>query len=174
MAKTFCRGVVGLAVLYALAVAAFALFHYEGERPDVPGLFADFHGWVGGLFGGSRAAPREPRAEVPPPPPPPPDPTPPPPPPPPVQPPPAVARDPVETALSAIEDETLPRAETIARTLRDMDRGPDFDAKRGEVLGLLGKARDVLDPILEKTPAHPRANRLWDRLQNLSNAVRRL
>jgi hypothetical protein len=42
------RVVVGLAVLYVLALVAFSRLHY-GDRPtpDVAGVARDFHRWIG-------------------------------------------------------------------------------------------------------------------------------
>jgi hypothetical protein len=172
MAKTLCRVLLGLAVLYAAAVGAFALLHYDGGRPSADVVIGDFHAWLG--LGSRDSSP--PDASPPPAPPPPETPYVPPPTPPPVpSPEPAPSRDSaaVRAGLAKAEED-LKAVEATAKSLRAMERGPEFEAKRGEALGVLGNVRTALNPILDEDPKHATANKLWDRLQSLYNALRHL
>ena len=70
--------------------------------------------------------------------------------------------------------QTLRQIERDAPKLRQMDRDASFEPARIVVLSELCEARDALNVILDTRPDHPRANRLWDQLQQLLVAVRKL
>lgn len=170
MARIFCQSLLGLVILYALAVAGYAFFHYEGDRPSADVVLADFHAWVG--IGSGRGGPPPP-PHVPAPPPPAPPPKPPDPTPEPPKPTEDVASPEVTKQLDEIEA-SLKAAEQAARTLRDMTRGPGFDEQRGKILGATGQARETLGKILDGAPKLRRANELWDKTLQLHNAVSHL
>jgi hypothetical protein len=170
VAKILGRIALGLVVLYAGAVLAFALLHYGGDRPGAGTVLSDFHAWLGV----GSAEPRPPPPLVLPPPP---QPEPPPPVPvlPPVEPEPAApaGQAPSKAELDAVE-KNLEEAETEARAIRGMDRGPAFDERVRAVLARLGEAREVLNRVLDAAPRDARGNKLWDRLQKVHNAVRHM
>lgn len=170
MAKLIARAVVTLALLYAGAAAVFAWLHYEGARPQVPQILADFHAWGGGLFASTSVekpatGPERP-APAPPPPPAPQAPTPPAP----------VAADPETRELDHIESDVLPKTLELMRSLRDMERGDgvDFERVRTDALAQLGDAKTYLNGLLEKDSHHKRANRLWSRLQEMYVALKKM
>lgn len=166
MSKFIARLVVTLGLLYVGGAVAFAQLHYaEGQRPDVPGVLTEFHGWLGSFFR-STANPA-------------------PPPPPPALPPvvaepeapaPAEPADPEEQELNRIEREVLPKATELGTKLRNMERGDgvEFDRLRAEAMSSLGDARDYLNALLEKDSHHKRANALYNRLQGIYRALKSL
>jgi hypothetical protein len=164
MAKNLCRAMLALAILWVAAVVAFRYLHYD-KPPSFGTAIGDFHHWVKTL-GGTRG-------ETPPPAPPPqPEPEAAAPEPPPPEAPPAPV-DEVDVALNAAETK-LREAEEKSRTLRDADRGDDFDASRTQVLIAVGEVIEVLNVVLDDDPEHRRANVLYTRAQNLRSALRKL
>ncbi|MHC5009396.1 MAG: hypothetical protein ACYTG6_00420 [Planctomycetota bacterium] len=157
--RSVARLCVGLVVLYFVAVGAFAVLHYDGSRPAAGTVFGDFHAFLG--FGSdaapARAAPPAPGPTVVQAPPTHPAPLPPPPP------------DPLDRV-----DATLRQVATEAPRLRTMDRGPAFENARVTALARLSEAREILNPILDRDPENDRANRLWDRLQRLYVALKKI
>ena len=171
MAKFIARLVVTLAVLYAGAAGVFAWLHYEGTRPAVPQVLTDFHAWTVSLIATKKAErPPRPVEDAPPPKPPAPPPA------PPVEPPPPAPKDPETQALDTVEKDLLPKALELAKQLREMDRGTgeEFEKIRTDALAELGKAREVLNPILEKDAHNTRANRLWTKVQELYATLKKL
>ena len=161
------RGVVlpllaGGLVLYAVCIGLFALFHYEeaGDRPDASRVVRDFHAFLGVGPSQARAAAPEVAATAPPPR--------------PVRPSPAPAPVPIRRSPLDRIAETLGRIEQDAPKLKQQDRDASFEPARIEVLSALCDARDTLNEILDERPDDARANRLWDRLQELLAAVRKL
>jgi hypothetical protein len=164
MARIVTRTLLTLGVLYFAAVGAFALLHYEGERPGADQVFADFHAWLG--FGEGKPAPAPPPPVAPP--------TPPPPPPtPPPEPAPPKEEDPHASALARAA-EILAKAEEEAKALRAAERDGAFAEKRTAVLALVGEVREILIRVLDAAPEHRKANDLWMRQQTLQAAVRHL
>jgi hypothetical protein len=157
------RLLIGAGALYLAALGAFALLHYDGSRADARDVVSEFHAFLG--VGPSTAA-----AEVAPPPPAPPPPR-------PVvvkpSPPPAPPPPRERTRLERVAD-TLREVRKEAPALKRMDRGPGFDAARIDVLSRLSDARDLLNGVLDENPDHRRGNELWDRLQELMAAFRKL
>jgi hypothetical protein len=179
--KTSRRVALGLLVLYAGALLAFALFHYGGDRPGAGTVLGDFHAWLGlGTAppppAPSPAPPEPPGPAVPP------DDAPPATPAPAAPPelptigpaPSATPAPPVSSAELDTVEKRLAEAEEGGKELRVMDRGPPFDAKLRSVLGKLGEAREILNRVLDASPRNARANKLWTRLQQLHGAVKRL
>lgn len=147
----------GLA-LYVVCIGLFALFHYEqGRRPAASRVMRDFHAFLG--VGPSAAAAAPTVVAVPPRP---------------VVPPPAPVPSQVERSPLDRIAQTLRRIERDAPKLKQRDRDASFEPARIEVLSALCDARDTLNEILDERPDHDRANRLWDRLQQLLAAVRKL
>ena len=61
MLKPLARLLGALALLHALAVAAFGLLHYESsQRPSVGGMVDGFHSWAGNLLGIGSEEPAKP------------------------------------------------------------------------------------------------------------------
>jgi hypothetical protein len=173
MMKTAAGIALGLLVLYAGGVLAFALLHYRADRPGAGRVLADFHGWLG--LGDAPApeptAPPVPEVATPPPP----APEPPPPPAPVV---PAPAPAPAEPAASQKDldaaEALLGEAETGLKELRSLPRDGAFEEHRGRVLSKLGEAREILNRTLDAAPKSARGNKLWDRLQRLHGAARHM
>jgi hypothetical protein len=181
MSKFLARLVVGMALLYVGGATAFAYTHYEGARPDIPTILAEFNSWLGSLFATKVNPQRPPAAE------------------PPASPPapaPSAASDPAPATAPAapaapgapagmsaegkelwhIQHEVLPKASEMARALRGMSRADSaaFEAARVEILASLGDARSFLNGLLEQDSDHEQANRLWTRLQEIYAAVKKL
>ena len=70
--------------------------------------------------------------------------------------------------------QTLRRSAREAPALKRQERDGRFEAARLEVLSDLCDARDALNEIPDDEPSDERANGLWDRLQELLAAVRKL
>jgi len=184
MGKFIARLVVTLALLYGAGATAFAFLHYGGEKPDVPTILKDFNGWITSLWAKKAnpkpAQPVEPPAPVPVTPP---APT-------PVEepepaepvptgrvvpkPPPHLSGEQLE--LWKIENLVLPDVEKQARALRDMSRAdaPAFEAARTTAMATLGDARTFLSGMIDRNPDHDHANRLWQKLQGIYAALKKL
>ena len=150
-----CCGLVGL---YVVALGLFTLLHYEsGGRPPASRVMRDFHAFLG--IGPSAAQAEPPPVAIVPPP-----------------PPRLVAPPPPVYEPSPLEKiaQTLRRVEREAPALKQRERDSGFEAARVEVLSELCDARDRLNEILDRQPSNDRANGLWDRLQQLLVAVRKL
>ena len=160
------RGVVlplvcGGIALYVVGLGLFTLFHCDaGTRPAAGNVMRDFHAFLGvGPAKAQAAAPEVKSA------------------PPPMRPtPPRPKPAPVKYEPTPLElvAQTLRRVERDAPKLKQRDRDTTFESARIAVLSELCDARDVLNEILDERPDHDRANRLWDRLQELLAAVRKL
>jgi hypothetical protein len=163
MARRICQTLFALAVAYAAAIGLYALLHYKGaDRPDVGTIVADFHVWAGGVFRkepppaalpGVLPAP----VEVP-------------------APPPTKS----ETPGAAVEDERTRTLRTVSEVLlpeaeRQMgalgQEGPGFKERQSEVLGVLIKVRDLLNPLLDANPQDREVNKLWDRFTQMQRAA---
>lgn len=164
MARRLCQFLFTLAVLYALAVGAFALFHYDGTRPDVLTIAGDMHEWISARFRSSTPKPAEPgtippkRTDVVEPPPPPPPPR--------LPPPPTDARS---RAITEVRDEILPKAtEVIARM---DDKGAKVQELKVEARVILVKGRDLLGALLDEKADDPEVQRLNKKVTDLLIAV---
>lgn len=148
-------------VLYMLCLGLFAVVHYDaGKRPRAALVMREFHAFLGIGPTQARAAAPEVKAALPPLA------------PKPVVPPPApVVHEPSQIERIA---QTLRKVEREAPKLRQHERDATFEGARIEVLSTLCDARDQLNEILDERPSDARANRLWDRLQELLAAVRKL
>ncbi|MFV1957806.1 MAG: hypothetical protein ACC662_00190 [Planctomycetota bacterium] len=156
----------GACLLYFVGLGVFAVLHYPGgRRPEAAAVFGDFHAWLG--LGPSRASaaptprpvPATPAPLLP-------------------SPPTVAAARPVVVPLPADPLDavaaTIRRVAREAPSLRDLPRGPVFDAQRVGALASLSEARDVLNTVLDRDESDDRANRLWDRLQRLWIALHKL
>lgn len=156
------RVLLGLAVLYAVLLLTFWTIHYEGERPGAGQVIQDFHAYLGLGPGEAKAAPPpplpplepvriEPEPPAPPPPPSPPEPS----------------------RLDRIAD-TIREVQREAKTVREKQRGGELEAAQLELVSRLCDARDQLNVILDADPDNDRANGLWDKLQQVLVALRKL
>ena len=154
---------LGIAVLYAGLLLAFWTLHYEGSRPGIGQVVQDFHAFLGLGPGEARAAPPPPslpplepeRTEPEPPAPPP--------------PPPVMER----SRLDRIAD-TIREVQRDAKTVKAKSRGGELEEAQLELVSKLCEARDELNVILDEDPENDRANGLWDRLQRVLVALRKL
>ena len=169
MARKICQTLFGLFVVYAILVGLFALIHYKGvERPDVVSVTGEFHVWVGSFFHaepepalppGTLPAPTAPPSPAP------------------LPTPTAPPRDPAEVkaeeeraaALRLVGEELIPEAEKKYNALGD--EGPGFRDRQTEVLALLVRVRNILNPMLDRNPGDRDANRLWDKFTALQRAA---
>lgn len=166
MARRLCQFLLLLVVLYGLAVGAYALFGYRGDRPDVVTVASDLHGWVRNLLrykyepqGGAPAQGEiPPRQDVPPPA--------------PVPAVPAVKKDARTEAVERVSLELLPRAKQLVKELEDRS-SPDFEAHRTSALVALNQARDLLGPYLDNGQGDAEMQRLYKQVSELLAAVRK-
>lgn len=167
MARRLCQFLFTLAVLYALAVGAYAYFAYGDARPDVLTIANDMHAWVRAKFASAAPKPPEPGAL-------PPLGTPPPAPPPPVVPEipvptPPSANDPRSKAIASVKDELLPKALELIGKMDDP--GAAVQTLKVEARVVLVKARDLLGELLDKSAADREAQKLYKRVSDLLIAV---
>ncbi len=154
-----------LLVAYAAAIGAFALLHYRGEaRPSAGTVLGDFHGtafgWIPAIFG-SEDEPEPPAAPAPPPVPPAPVVV-------PVAAPPPPEDDRAAT-LRRVRSELLPEAERGLAAVTVGGEGQNEE--KAKVLGILVRARDLLNTILDADPQDREAYELFKRCAELRGAV---
>jgi hypothetical protein len=167
MARRLCQLLLALAVLYGIAVGAYAVFAYDGKRPDVVTIAGEMHAWVrNGLSykyvppSGAPApgdlppahdAPPLPKL-------------------PPV--PPGPPRDARTTAVERVANELLPRAREQAKALADRS-SPDFEIRRTAAMVTLNQARDLLGPYIDRGEADDAMRKLYKEVSDLLIAVRK-
>ena len=76
---------------------------------------------------------------------------------------------PLDVLAKAVRD-----AEKRTPAIKQIERGPGFDAARIELLSEVANARDELGRWLDAHPSDDRANRLWDRVLRLFVALRKI
>lgn len=149
----------GFVVLYAVSLGVFALLRYDESQPAAGRVIRDFHAFLGIGPTTARAAPElvpapKPTVSKPAP-----------------KPPRPIVRAP--SPLDRVAG-TIRRVRKLAPALKQEVRGEGFEEAQIELLSQLCDARDVLNEILDANPGHARANDLWDRLQELLAAIRKL
>jgi len=175
MARRLCQFLFTLAILYGLAVGAFAYFNYAGQRPDVLTIANDMHGWVRAKFASATSKPPEPgsiprlNADATPPASPPvgPDVTPVPTPIP--SPTPPTADDPRSRAIAKVRDELLPEALVLIGKMDDP--GAKVQTLKVDARVVLVKARDLLGELLDKKADDREVQKLNKRVTDLLIAV---
>ncbi len=173
MARRFCQFVFTLALLYGLAVGAFAWLHYSGARPDVLTIANDMHEWVRAKVAPAAAKSPEPgsvpplntpgastptvspaplpsAAPIP-------SPTPP------------TANDPRSKAIETVRDELLPEALEIIAKMDDPDA--KVQTLKVDARVILVKARDLLGALLDQKSDDREVQRLNKRVTDLLIAV---
>jgi hypothetical protein len=162
MARRLCQFLLSLAVLYGLAVGAFSLFHYEGNRPDVVTTARELHAWVlARLHGGASATPDPGGLPVPKEPP---TPTP--------TPTPTVVAplDARGKALARVKDDLLPQAEGELKAMEE--RGvKDLAGLKAKARATLVEARDLLGPLLDQKADDPPVQAAYKKVMQLLIAV---
>jgi hypothetical protein len=166
MARRLCQLILALAVLYGLAVGAFALFAYDSPRPDVVTIANGMHDWVrNGLkykYEPPSGAPAPgdlpptqttPTPKLPPVP-------------------PGPPKDARTTAVDRVANELLPRAREQVKTLADRS-SPDFEIRRTATIVTLNQARDLLGPYIDNGQADDQMRKLYKEVSDLLVAVRK-
>ncbi|MDJ0976208.1 MAG: hypothetical protein QNJ98_17235 [Planctomycetota bacterium] len=95
---------------------------------------------------------------------------------------PVVAQQPVEpapvakapTSLVRTINTTVKDAERTLRSLRGKKRDASFTRMQTDAMASLSKAREELGAWLDEHPNDKRANTLWDRLQRVYIALKKL
>lgn len=164
MARRLCQFLFTIALLYAAAVGAYALFAYEGTRPDVVTIAGDLHGWVAQKFH-TTSAPTPPAGALPPrkddvapvPP-----------------PPPAVAPaepplDARAAAIARVNDEYLPEATAVIEKMSAP--GANVESLKVDATVILTRARDLLGPMVDANPSDRELSRTYKRVSDLMIAV---
>lgn len=162
MARRLCQFLFTLVVLYVAVLAAFAWFHYEGDRPDTLTTAGEFHEWIASKFRGP-PPPRMPPPDVPAPivaggPT---SPTP--------EPPPPSADAPRSKAIAEVRDVLLPEAAAIIE--RMSAAGADVQTLRVDAAAVLVRARDLLGAQLDRKASDPEVQKLYKRVTDLRIAV---
>ena len=176
MARRLCQFLFTLALVYALAVGAYAYFGYTGSRPDTLTIASDMHEWVQAKFRSAAPPPPEPGSLAPlntpgtsstTPPAPPgvpnlPNPTPP-------VPTPPTANDPRSRAIATVGDELLPKVMEIIGRMDDP--GAQVQTLKVDARVVLVKARDLLGALLDEKADDREVQRLNKRVTDLLIAV---
>ena len=168
MARRIRQILFVLIVVYAAAIGAFAFFRYDAAtRPGAGAVLRDFHvaafGWIPAIFSGEDAPDPAPGAL-----------------PPPKPPPPAVApaapptptptpEDERTTTLRRVRGELLPEAERGLAAVTVAGEGQNEE--KAKVLGILVRARDLLNTLLDVDPQDREAYELYKRCAELRAAV---